>query len=788
MLSLMNLASRCLLQCNAVLMIVTSAYAEEYTSLPPPPRQAFQAQQITYHLSLEVNGRIDSQLSKVLYKDGQYWISSQDLIRNYVKVSDQSGLVSVNQIDQVKVKYISTKQILELNIPNEWLPEQYLSNLSTLASIPAQSGTGLVLNYDSYLAVNSKPQSSVLNTWLEQRFFSPSGILLNTGIYRHFFNDHSNHDKGYMRYETYWRNNNSNSTTTYQIGDFISNALSWSNVSRIGGLQISRNFSIRPDLITYPLLDYTGIASTPGMLDLFINGNKVSSNTISSGPFTLTHTPYINGAGEATIVTTDTLGRQVSTTLPFYVANTLLKKGLSDFDVSLGFRRLNYGIKNFDYEDAPSFSGIYRYGLANYLTWSSHVELNRDLSLWGVGADIRLGHWGVLSNSFSQSNTTQTGYQFTSGYSYHGRDINFNIQHTKRSSNFQDLSILDTGQSLSRKALQSSLSFKPFGENFGFIGLGYFDVIAQDQSRTQLANLSYSHRLWKSSSFTFSLNKTLNQPGFNSQLQFTFPLGYDRGSMNASIQRDVEGGYSKQVLYSRPAPTDQGLGWNLGYGDHDQKQASAIWKNQKFTLQSGVSGDAKNTNYWAQINGSIIYLDGLFATNKVNDAFLVVKTNGFPEVPVYYDNRLIGHTDQNGTVLVPSVNAYYPGKLYIDTLDLPPNVEMIETEKRIAVEDHKGAVVHFPIQKVRAANIKLLDQNNQPLPIGTIVEVLETQQKTIVGYDGWVYLTHLNVDNTLNITAPNEEKCQQHLSFKTELANMMLTVQCPVKMPVVAEN
>lgn len=783
----MKLTNWHLLQYIAILIVANSAHAEEYTSLPPPPRQALQPQQITYYLSLEVNGRSDPQLVKVLYKNGQYWLNAEDLIRNYVKVKDQTGLVNVNQLDQVIVKYIPIKQVLELNVPSTWLPVQYLKNQSSLANIPVQSGKGLILNYDSYLSINPKSESTTLNTWLEQRFFNSSGILVNTGVYRHSFTDSNNKDNGYMRYDTYWRNNNRNSIRSYQIGDFISNALNWSNATRMGGLRISRNFSIRPDLITYPLLDYTGIASTPGTLDLFINGNKVSSNTINSGPFTLTNTPYINGAGEATIVTTDALGRQVSTTLPFYVANTLLRKGLSDFDLSFGVRRLSYGTKNFDYEETPSFSGIYRYGLNNYMTGASHVEFNQDLSLWGLGADIRLGHWGVLSNSFAQSNADESGYQFTNAYSYHGKGFNFNIQHTKRSSNFQDLSTLDTGRSLSHKALQTSLSFMPFGKSFGSVGLGYFDVIAQDKSRTQLANLSYSHRLWKNSSVSLSLNKTLNQTGFNSQVQFTFPLGYERGSVSANIQRDIHGNYAKKVSYSKSTPTDQGFGWNLGYADQDQKQASVIWKNQKFTLQSGLFGDAENTNYWSQINGSFVYLDGLFATNKIYDAFLVVKTNGFPDVPIYYDNQLIGRTDQNGTILVPSVNSYYPGKVYIDTLDLPPNIETLETEKRIAVEDHKGAVVHFPIQKIRSANIKLVDQSNQSLPLGTRVEVAETQQKTIVGHDGWVYLTHLNPENTLQITLNDGQECQHKLSFKAESSNTS-TLQCLITVPVIVED
>ena len=41
---------------------------------------------------------------------------------------------------------------------------------------------------------------------------------------------------------------------------------------------------------------------------------------------TLTNVPFINGAGEAVVVTTDALGRQVSTSVPFYVTSTLATK------------------------------------------------------------------------------------------------------------------------------------------------------------------------------------------------------------------------------------------------------------------------------------------------------------------------------------------------------------------------------------------------------------------------------------------------------------------------------
>ncbi|WP_256742673.1 hypothetical protein, partial [Cronobacter sakazakii] len=76
------------------------------------------------------------------------------------------------------------------------------------------------------------------------------------------------------------------------------------------------------------------------------------STDLAPGPFTLTNLPYINGSGDAVLVTTDALGRQVSTTLPFYVASELLKPGLSDGSFSAGALRRNYGVKNFDYGPA----------------------------------------------------------------------------------------------------------------------------------------------------------------------------------------------------------------------------------------------------------------------------------------------------------------------------------------------------------------------------------------------------------------------------------------------------
>ncbi|WP_238149290.1 hypothetical protein [Arsenophonus endosymbiont of Aleurodicus floccissimus] len=129
----------------------------------------------------------------------------------------------------------------------------------------------------------------------------------------------------------------------------------------MGGLSLSRDFSIRPDIITYPLPTFAGKTAVPTGVDLFINGYRSSNTQLQPGSFTITDIPYINGSGEAVLVTTDALGRQISTTLPFYVASILLKPGLSNGAFSAGALPRDYGIKNFFYGPLAA-SGSYRYG------------------------------------------------------------------------------------------------------------------------------------------------------------------------------------------------------------------------------------------------------------------------------------------------------------------------------------------------------------------------------------------------------------------------------------------
>jgi outer membrane usher protein len=66
-----------------------------------------------------------------------------------------------------------------------------------------------------------------------------------------------------VRYDTTLLMTNEDDATTWTAGDVISDALSWSSSVRMGGISYGRDFSLRPDLVTWPLPEFSGKRPCP---------------------------------------------------------------------------------------------------------------------------------------------------------------------------------------------------------------------------------------------------------------------------------------------------------------------------------------------------------------------------------------------------------------------------------------------------------------------------------------------------------------------------------------------
>lgn len=763
--------------CVCWLLIVPRTEAGD---LPPPPSGMEAVADAQLFLELVVNQMNTGRVVAVDQRGGRFFLPALALRESGIKLPenvDAETDVDLDSLPGLHSEYDSTGQRLLVNVPPEWLPEQFVGSREAYPRTPALSSFGALLNYDLYLN-DTDDAGTYLAAWNELRLFDGWGTLSNTGQYRQTLSGNavSTLNNGYLRYDTTWRYSDDERLLTYEAGDLVSGALPWSSSVRLGGVQLSRDFGVRPDLVTYPLPQFAGEAAVPSSVDLFINGYKSSSADLQPGPYTLTNIPFINGAGEAVVVTTDALGRQVSTTVPFYVTSSLLQKGLSDFSVAAGTLRRNYGLKDFGYGSGVT-SGSLRYGVSDNFTLESHAEASQALTLGGLGGNVRLGNFGVLNTALSQSQFDgENGQQLSLGYQYSSQRYSFSYQRLQRHENYADLTVVDSPYAtLSKRSEQATLSLNL--DTWGSLGVGYFDVRAADDSRTRLLNLTWSKPLWRNTSFYLSGNREIGDSNWAVQAQLVIPFDL-RGSLAISSERSKTGQSQQRVNYSRAVPTEGGVGFNLGYAQGDgpaYRQADLTWRLQSVQLQAGVYGTSEAETRWANASGSLVWMDRqAFAANRIDDAFVVVSTDGYADIPVRYENQQVGQTDRNGHLLVPWSSAYYRGKYEIDPLNLPANVRSPNVEQRIAVRRGSGYLLEFPLQRVVAASMVLVDAQQRELPLGSGVVHEQSGAQTVVGWDGLVYLENLQAQNRLRVTLADGSHCQVQFAVDMQQAQIPL--------------
>jgi outer membrane usher protein len=167
---------------------------------------------------------------------------------------------------------------------------------------------------------------------------------------------------------------------------------------------------------------------------------------------------------------------------------------------------------------------------------------------------------------------------------------------------------------------------------------------------------------------------------------------------------------------------------------------------------------------------------GLFAARQINNGFAVVSTDGIADVPVLLQNSPIGTTNKRGLLLVTPLNAYQENKIAIDPMDLPADLRIDKVNIKATPTDRAGVLVSFGIKTVRSASVILTDSDNQPLPLGSQVQLLTNKDapSAIVGFDGEVYLDTLDEHNILTVMTPSNDSCTVSFDYHKQGADIPL--------------
>ena len=406
----------------------------------PPPDAAVPAAR-SFYLEVLANGQPSRLIAPCEERGGAWWMPLAHLKALDLRVDDlrpdAAGRVSLDAVSGLSASYDAASQRLHLTVPAS------RRNLNVLRHVPksreGDSAAGALMSYDAL--AEWQGGTSIFRAYTEQRAFGDWGVISNSGTVT------SAHGVGeYLRLESFWTRSNPVTLRSVAVGDLIGRSLAWSRSARLGGLQIARNFALRPDLVTYPVAGFSGEVAVPSTVDVYVNEVRQMTGSLPPGPFRVEPPPSLNGAGQATLVVRDLLGRETVQTLDLYVVPQLLAAGLTDYSFEAGLLRDEFGLRSDQYRDGLVGSASLRYGFNDRLTIESHAEGASGLAQLGVGFLWQIGLLGRFSASLSASERDGSGSEadgggekFGVGYQYVAARFNLTAELQRATSDYRDL-------------------------------------------------------------------------------------------------------------------------------------------------------------------------------------------------------------------------------------------------------------------------------------------------------------------------------------------------------------
>jgi outer membrane usher protein len=642
-----------------------------------------------------------------------------------------------------EVAYDDTTQSVRLTLP----PSAFVGTVTATSSAdplpvtPAQLGA--FVNYDLY-GEKIDSQTSV-SGYFEAGVFGHLGVLTSTLIAQEVSNNQNTqrgtHDGSAVRLDSTWRLDLPERMETLRVGDSISTAGAWGRAARFGGIQFGTNFSTQPTMITMPLLSTHGEAVVQSTVDVFVNGQRVATEDIPPGPFTIDRVPPVSGAGQLQVIVTDAFGRQQVLSQPYYSGRSLLAPGLNEYSVELGAIREDYATNSNSYGNAVAVA-TFRRGFTDRFTAEVHAEAQQHgASALGFDTAMQAGILGIVSLTGAAGGDGSLGWLGGVGFERNGQHLSLFARTRYTSSDFAQLGTQDQEERPKQR------TFAGLGFNFGSAGntqLTYGIQSNWSGPSSSALGLSHSVTLGNLGYLSLIASRTTGYESATSLfLGWTLPLA---GRRTASVSMEYAPDDSDQDAFHAVAALQQSLPPGNGSAYYlsvsSQQDAQANYSYQGSAGLVGVQYARRNEQDGWRVNasGGLGITDaGVMPARRLDESFAVVKLADYAGLPVYLENQPVGITDSQGRVLLGSLRAYEGNTVSIDPRDLPLDASLARTSMTVTPAWRSGPVVRFPIVRATAATLRLMQSDGAAVPAGATVRT--PREQASVALAGLVYLT-----------------------------------------------
>jgi outer membrane usher protein len=676
-------------------------------------------------LEISVNTPTGGESILCLRGDGnELWLVPEDFSRLHLKLPPGTPLVVAGHayyrlaaIEGAKLEIADSRQHATLTVPASAFEATRLHGPERGQGTLSRAEPGAFLNYQvSGQRVSGTASGGAL---AELGVFAGPGVLTNSMVGRT-----ADGVSAGIRLDTTVTHDLIGRLETLTLGDSISNPGSWGNAVRFAGVHWGTNFGMRPDLITTPLLTAGGTAVVPSTVDVFVNGQHVSSQTVPAGPFVIDRLPAITGSGDLRLIVRDALGQEQTITQPFYSGTSLLAAGLSDYAIDVGVARENYALESFDYGGAL-VSANYRRGLTDSLTLEGHGEAQlHDAHAVGLDLGARAGQWAIASLTLAQGgNALESGWLTGFGLEHRGRVLTLVLNQSYAVDGFHQVgdSSLGTTPFRERTLAQAGVNLRSSGS----VSLAWVRQTYRAAPAQQIASLTYNLRVEHLGWLSLVATRTTGPVATTSlYLNYTIAFGERRNVSTDLVANRGPGQPPNELLatVAQSPPIGVGTGWRVSAATTGDYDASWQLNRDAFDLQLEGARDLGLDGQRGLLRGALTWLDGdLHAIRSVRGSFAVVDVAGVADIPVYVENQPIARTDAAGRAVLYNLRSYEPNRISIMPDDLPLDTSIAADRMVISPPYRSGVVARFPVERVRGGTFRLITDTGAPVPAGAVV-------------------------------------------------------------------
>jgi len=457
-----------------------------------------------------------------------------------------------------------------------------------------------------------------------------------------------------------------------------------------GGLVISKNFQLRPDLITYPSSQKQFLLEHTSTVEIIVNSQLYRTFHLPAGSYDLRDFPVARGVNDIIIRIKDDFGRERELSFPFISETQLLAENLHEYAYGFGFPST---ISEGTYDTRHLFfSGFHRMGLHDNITAGLNLQGNKTQQL--VGSEVsfasRLGIFS-LRGALSRGNDQGYGFANSLNYSYQAP---INSSHRERIWDFSAIYKTQAFTTPNQAIGSTALGLDVTGEVSQPLGSDMFVSVRGNYQHSYTGdkdanNISVLFRKNVSRQFSWDIALT-RADDFSSRADYQisanirFSFGDNRHSVQSSYDSKDQ---SKRLSWDRRSDKNYG-GFDIGVDAINKRNETILTGNLQHR-NNRIEASMRHDMDWPRdesqsqtmrtslsVASALAYADGYFGISRpIRDSFAIV----VPHSSIRDQNIGVNPTTNSyqaesgllGPAVIPDLISYQARTLTIDVPELP---------------------------------------------------------------------------------------------------------------------